>query len=133
MRELSLNEIGMVSGGKHDHLRGGGSDGLALPIKVGAVSGATTYVGNVISGSTEFNLGHMCIATAASAAGGAAGVPFSGSHGVLIGVGVGGLTSGFITEIGKMAQSNGKVGSTSTNNASNDPNKTGDNYNIGHK
>lgn len=36
MRELSLNEIGMVSGGKHDHLRGGGSDGLALPIKVGA-------------------------------------------------------------------------------------------------
>lgn len=114
---------------KHDPLSGGGGGGLALPIKVGAVSGATTYVGNVISGSTEFNLGHMCIATAASAA----GVPFSGLHGVLIGAGVGGLTSGFITEIGKMAQSNGKVGSTSTNNASNDPNKTGDNYNIGHK
>lgn len=138
MRELSLNEIGMVSGGKHDHLRGGGGGGfgggggIPVPIKAGMAGGAGTYTGNVLTGKTEFKLGDFVLATVAGGFGGAVGVPIAGNNGIIAGGFAGGTASSIITDTVSMAQSSGKVGSTSTN-TSNDSNKTGDNYNVGHK
>ncbi|WP_435938618.1 hypothetical protein ACSF85_08290 [Moraxella bovoculi] len=122
MRELSLNEIGMVSGGIHDDKGGGG--GMMTSVAIGAASGAAGYGASVAGGSTSFNAVDATVATAGGALGGAISKPFLHSHGKIVSAVGGSSVSNFLTSFHAAIKAP---------NTSHSTNKTGDNYNISYR
>lgn len=128
MRELSLTEIGMVSGGKYDPNGGGmggfGNSPIGVSMATGAASGGGTYIASVTSGENEFSAKDAAIAVASGSVGGMVGTPFKATQGLFVAAGVGSYTSKTILNTAKQAQSNGHIGQD------NNTCKAGDDYNI---
>ncbi|MCL1624303.1 hypothetical protein M2R47_08655 [Moraxella sp. Tifton1] len=72
MCELSLNEIGMVSGGVHDDKGGGGSGsslslGMAGSMGAGVLGGAANYGASTLAGGKEFDMMDAAVAVSGGA------------------------------------------------------------------
>ncbi|MDO4441671.1 MAG: hypothetical protein Q4B81_05780 [Moraxella sp.] len=119
MRELSLNEIGMVSGGVHDDKGGGGSGsspslGMAGSMGAGALGGAANYGASTLAGGKEFDMMDAAVAVSGGALSGTVAKSLEKTHGLALSVVSGNFVSGFISGVRERFKSR--------------ENKTGDDY-----